>query len=169
MRFLLKMRNENKRGSWALQQQERLGSLQLFSDDSSHFSSKSCRFRLKRSIPLCERWTPSVRYWPVFVPHLMLSWVRETPPRSETMVWILRFTVVRTRSTSWLSVEWRHTLRGRMFDHTRTHCGKMLLTEVKSFLTEARRPVGLSVLRSLPPKCMMRTSGLGQVTFSWWS
>lgn len=99
----------------------------------------------------------------------MLSWISTVPPRSEMMFWILRFTVVRTRSTSWLSVEWRHTLRGRMLDHTRMHCGKMLLMEVRSFLTEASRSVGLSVLRSLPPKCIMRTSGLGQVIFSWWS
>lgn len=120
-------------------------------------------------MPLGDRWTPSARYRPVFVPHLMLSWDSDVPPRSEMMFWILRFTVVRTKSTSWLSVEWRHTLRGRMLDHTRTHCGKMLLIEVRSFLTEASRSVGLSVLRSLPPKCMMRTSGLGQVTFSWWS
>lgn len=154
---------------WSKEPENLSGSLQLFSEDISHFSRKSCRFRLKRSMPLCDRWTPSARYWPVFVPHLMFSWVSETPPRSETMVWILRFTVVRTRSTSWLSLEWRHTLRGRMFDHTRAHWGKMLLTEVRSFLTEARRSVGLSVLRSLPPRCTMRTSGLGQVTFSWWS
>lgn len=120
-------------------------------------------------MPFGDRWTPSTRYRPVLVPHLMLSCVSEVPPRSEMMFWILRFTVVRTRSTSWLSLEWRHTLRGRMLDHTRKHRGKMLLMEVRSFLTAASRLVGLSVLRSLPPRCRMRTSGLGQVIFSWWS
>lgn len=121
------------------------------------------------SMPFDDRWTPSARYRPVLEPHRMLSWVSEVPPSSETMFCILRLTVVRTKSTSWLSAEWRHTLRGRIFDHTRTHWGKMFLMDVRSFLTEVSRSVGLSVLKSLPPRCMMRTSGLGQVTFSWCS
>lgn len=146
---------------------------QLFSEAAftsiSHFSRRSCRFKLKTSMPFWERCTPSTRYRPVFAPQRMLSWVREVPPNSEMIFWIRRFTVVRTKSTSWLSTEWRHTLRGRILDHTRTHCGKMLLIDVKSFLTEASRSVGLSVLRSFPPRCRIRTSGLGQVIFSWWS
>lgn len=120
-------------------------------------------------MPLGERWTPSARYKPVLEPQRILSCVSEVPPSSEIMFWILRLTVVRTRSTSWVSAEWRQTLRGRILDHTMMHCGKMLLMEPRSFFTEASRSVGLSVLKSLPPRCMMRTSGLGQVTFSWWS